>query len=175
MQTVLFLNQKNWERAFEFATNCLQLDPSLLWSATYQVRVLLETDDLKGAQEVINKYQGASGINKFYLLEMKAALAATQGNIDEYLKIMAYLKTAAEDKEYSFGRIAELYFFANLFDEAAEMIEKAYDNRDQFLTENPGFIFLPEEMPNNPALQEAINKPELNALFEVRRRHLKLK
>jgi len=37
------------------------------------------------------------------------------------------------------------------------------------------FISLPEEMPNHSALQAALNKPELNALFEIRRKNLKLR
>jgi len=56
-------------------------------------------------------------------------------------------------------------------EEVAYWFEKAYDNREF------GLLFgftLPENLPDHPALQAALDKPELNALFEIRRKNLGL-
>jgi hypothetical protein len=37
-----------------------------------------------------------------------------------------------------------------------------------------GDYTLPENLPDHPALQAALDKPELNALFEIRRKNLGL-
>ncbi len=68
-----------------------------------------------------------------------------------------------------------VYLNADMLEEAASMIEKGYDYHDQFLIDATTFISLPEEMPDHPALQAALDKPEFNALFEIRRRNRKFK
>jgi len=52
--------------------------------------------------------------------------------------------------------------------EAAYWLEKVFDNREDPFTH----ITLPENLPNHPALQAVFDKPELNALFEIRRKYL---
>jgi len=60
--------------------------------------------------------------------------------------------------------------------EAAYWLEKAYENREFELVFpfKPGGFTIPENLPNHPALQAALDKPELNALFEIRRKNLGL-
>jgi len=67
---------------------------------------------------------------------------------------------------------AQYYLDLKMWDEAAELLEKAYINR------NGGLVYysnikLPEDYPDHPALQKAFDKPELNALFEIRRKNLR--
>jgi len=63
-----------------------------------------------------------------------------------------------------------------MLDEAAFWIEKAYENREEELVFpfRPVSFMVPENLPDHPALQAALDKPELNALFEIRRRNLGL-
>jgi len=170
-----YLNLGNWEKVGEYTSNCLRLDSSFVYAASNWVRALVADSDLETASKVINSYQDVSGLNKIYLIVMKAELAAAKGDSEEFSVIMSKLKAAAENDEFSFGRLAELYLHANMLEEAASMIERGYDHHDQWLTEAIYFISLPEEMPDHPALQAALNKPELNALFEIRRKNRKLK
>ena len=82
------------------------------------------------------------------------------------------------EKGRSSSRVGQLYLDLGMLEEAAYWLEKAYDNHDLelvFSIYRPGRSTLPEHLPDHPALQAALDKPELNALFEIRRRNLKLK
>jgi hypothetical protein len=73
----------------------------------------------------------------------------------------------------SFSAIkAEYYLDLKMWDKAAELIEMAYLNRNGGLV-SFSRIKLPEDYPDHPALRKAFDKPELNALFEIRRKNLK--
>jgi len=69
------------------------------------------------------------------------------------------------------GNEIEIYLALGMIKEAADGIERAYEERA------PGFmnnLTIPEDFPSHPVLQKALDKPELNALFEIRRKNLKL-
>ena len=72
-----------------------------------------------------------------------------------------------------YGLNAQLYLELGLWGEAAYWLEEAYTQRDVDLVYN-SFITLPEHYPDHPALQTAFDKPELKALFEIRRKNLGL-
>jgi hypothetical protein len=59
-----------------------------------------------------------------------------------------------------------------MWDEAAQSIEKAYASHDVSLVYFSR-ISIPEDYPEHPALTKAFDKPELNKLFEIRRKNLK--
>ena len=123
---------------------------------------------------MINSFPNVSGTDELRLLGMKAALAGAKGEKDEARIIFEELESAAERGEYPFGRIAQWYFLQDMWGEAAAWIEKAYDTHEPFLAHS-FWLSLPEEMPDNPALQAALDKPEFNTLFEIRRKNLGLK
>ena len=71
--------------------------------------------------------------------------------------------------------LVKLYLDLEMYEEAAYWFEKAYDNREvQLVLPFTGGITLPENLPDHPALQAALDKPELNVLFEIRRKNLGL-
>ena len=171
-----YLSLGNLEKAIEYFSNCLRMDSSLIYIANQLVRSLVANSDLETANSLINSIQdNVSELNELLIFEMKAKVATAKGSLEEYSRIIGKLKTAAENGKYPFGRLAELYLHADMLEEAASMIEKAYDYREYYLVNGNFFISLPEEMPDHSALQAALDKPELNALFEIRRRNLKLK
>ena len=63
---------------------------------------------------------------------------------------------------------------AEKYDDAAAALEKAYVQNDQGFLRSE-FITIPEQMPDNPALQAALDKPEWNELWEIRRKNMGLK
>jgi hypothetical protein len=58
-----------------------------------------------------------------------------------------------------------------MWDKAAQSIDKAYESRDVTLVYYSR-ITLPDNYPDHPALKKAFDKPELNKLFEIRRKNL---
>jgi len=62
-----------------------------------------------------------------------------------------------------------------MYDQAADEIEKIYNNPMRLYRFLCRYNIFPENLPNNPNLKSAFNKPGFNSLFEIRRRNLKLK
>ena len=83
----------------------------------------------------------------------------------------------ADKPKYVSSQISRLYLDLGMLEEAANWLEKAYENREYRLvySSRPSGLTLPENLPDHPALQAALDKPELNALFEIRRKNLKLR
>jgi hypothetical protein len=75
-------------------------------------------------------------------------------------------------KDYTHSRFAESYLELEMWEKAAEEIEKAYVSREVGLVYYTK-ITLPEDYADRPALKKAFDKPELTKLFELRRRNLK--
>ncbi len=163
--------ERNWAKVGEYSSNCLRLDSSMLFVARIWVSALLADSDFEKAEEVMNSFQDVDGPNYLFIVEMHAALALAKGNKDQANKLMEQLKVAADNGEFSSARVAHLYIQAGLMEEAAPWIVKAYENRDPFLVGTTFWISVPEKMPDHPELRAALDKPELNALFEIRRRN----
>jgi len=69
--------------------------------------------------------------------------------------------------------VGHTYLNLEMYDEAALWFEKAYEERDLAPTFFSSFI-VPEDLPDHTALQNSLNKPELKALFDIRRKNLGL-
>jgi len=169
-----YLLERNWKKASEYYSNAVQLDSTLIFAAQNWMEALVADSDFEKAEMLINYFHDVSGSDELSLIGMKARLALAKGEKDKAQIMVEKLESAAERGEYNFGRIAQLYFVSNMWEEAAVYIEKAYESHEPFL-DYSFWLSLPEEMPDNPALQAALDKPELNALFEIRRRNRKLK
>ena len=67
-----------------------------------------------------------------------------------------------------------LYLKLDMPAKAAFMFEKAYQERDyQMLYDYR--VTIPENMTDDPTVRKVLDKPELNTLFEIRRKNLKQK
>ena len=107
---------------------------------------------------------------------LRTILAIAKGESDLALSYIELMANTAEKGIYSSSQIGRLYLEVGKLEKAAYWFEKAFENRDWGLISfsNPGVFTVPENLPDDPALQAAINKPELNALFEIRRKNLGL-
>jgi len=69
--------------------------------------------------------------------------------------------------------VGHAYLNLEMYDEAALWFERAYEERDLAPTFFSSFI-VPEDLPDHTALQNSLNKPELNELFAIRRKNMSL-
>jgi len=95
-----------------------------------------------------------------------------RGESDNALSYIQLMVNAVEKPKYVSARIGRFYLDLGMLEEAAYWLEKAYANRETELLYpfRPSGSTLPENLPDHPALQAALDKPELNALFEIRRK-----
>ena len=120
------------------------------------------------AESTINEFEG--NIDETILLFLKTLLSIKK---EEPEQALSYLEQIV-DPGYPINIIADLYIDLGMYEEGIKWLEQAYEQRSGSMLLFPSFR-LPEEYPNDSALQAALDKPELNALFEIRRRNLKLK
>ena len=131
-------------------------------------------DQLDEAENVITRLDDNNN-NYFDNLHIKTIMAIAKGESDKAHSYIELLVNEAENLHVS-PRIGSLYLELGMLEEAAYWFEKAYENREVELVVpfGPGGLTLPENLPDHPALQAALDKPELNALFEIRRKNLGL-
>jgi TolB-like protein/Tfp pilus assembly protein PilF len=120
--------------------------------------------------------------------EIIERLAAKELNAPPLLPIMLKVRRAIRDDKFDDARmqLAEMnrelgeevlhYWNARFqsqlgeYDDAARSLERAYRLRDPNFCNDPD-VYLPEDWPDHPAIRAALDKPELNSLFEIRRRN----
>ena len=156
---------KDYDNVIKTANDFLSLDlqgftsigiiASLTW--TY-----IKLNQFDKAEEILKKLTE----NDPLIIEIKTSIAIAKGDTNLAISNLRKMTNHAS------SRLAELYLDLGMWDKAAEAIEKAYASRDVTLVFYSR-IKLPEDYPDHPALKKAFDKPELNKLFEIRRKNLK--
>jgi len=160
-----YFNSKNYEKAIEISNVGLSMNlQSFISAANYPPLVwsYLQTKQFDKAEEIVKKLTE----NDPLYLELTTSIAIAKG---ENAFAIANLRKM---KDRLHSRLAEFYLQLKMWDEAANEIEKAYAAREVSLVYY-SFITLPEDYAGPPALKKAFDKPELNKLFELRRKNLK--
>jgi hypothetical protein len=127
----------------------------LVWS-------YLKTKQFDKVEEIIKKIPE----NDALYLRLATDIAIARGE-----KTLA-LANLQKMKDYTHSRFAENYLELEMWEKAAEEIEKAYVSREVGLVYYTK-ITLPEDYADHPALKKAFDKPELRKLYELRRKNLK--
>ena len=122
----------------------------------------LKLNQLEKAEEIANKLPESDPLR----MELKTSIAIAKGDTNLAISNLRKMTNNAS------SRLAELYLDLGMWDKAAQSIEKAYISREVTLVFYSR-IKLPEDYPDHPALKKAFDKPELNKLFEIRRKNLK--
>jgi adenylate cyclase len=122
----------------------------------------IKLNQLEKAEEIANKLPESDPLR----MELKTSIAIAKGDTNLAISNLHNMTNHAS------SRLAELYLDLAMWDKAAQSIEKAYLSREVTLVFYSR-IKLPEDYPQHPALKKAFDKPELNKLFEIRRKNLK--
>lgn len=166
-----YLLEGDLSNVVKYASRAMELDSSLIYPARYLVIAYIGLLRFDKAQETIDKFKNQTGLNELLLLEMEAWINTVKGNSIGALEIMKVLEEKATIQKVYYARIAQLYLLLDMSEEAANWIERAYHARDNNLAQCH-LISLPEKMPDHVGIQQALNKPELNELFKIRRANL---
>jgi TolB-like protein len=114
----------------------------------------------------------ALGVPRALALSARLRVATAIGDQDAAERLLRELSPLAEAGAISPAWMAKHLVEANRPADAASWFRRAIASRDYSLTA-PRLFRLPEELPDAPALRAALDTPELNALFELRRRNLR--
>ena len=155
---------KDWENALRYALSAQDLGFNFEGIAELLLRSYINLGRLEEAENVVAGLDDSEG-NYYGNLYLRAILAIAK---DESDAALSYIELMVNREEKRYHWIGVLFLELGMLEEAAYWLEKGFENR-----EAPFVNFtLPENLPDHPALQAALDKPELNALFEIRRNNL---
>jgi tetratricopeptide (TPR) repeat protein len=173
----------DWENALRYAKSASGLSLRYAGKNQLLMRIYIELGRLEEAENAVaglddndNDNDNDNNNNYYKKLYYNTIMAIAKGESDNALSYIELLVNEAENLRNLSSRIGRLYLDLGMFEEAAYWLEKAYENREFDLVGSvwPRGFILPENLPDHPALQAALDKPELNALFEIRRKNLGL-
>ena len=162
-----------WENALRYAKSAQGMSVHYAGNDLLLVWSYIELGRLDEAENAVAGLDD-NNYNYFHSLYIKTFMAISMGESKIALSYIELMVNATEKPKYVSFQIGLSYLDLGMLEEAAYWLEKAYENREFELVFSlrPGSHLLPENLPDHPALQAALDKPELNALFEIRRKNL---
>jgi serine/threonine-protein kinase len=123
---------RNWDRAIEYSTRTLQSDPDFSISHLRLGRAYAAESRFAEAATEFQRYFTLSGGNTLALASL-ANVRARAGERREAVRLGAQLRSLAAQKYVPAYQFAIIYAGLNNADEALRWLEKAYQERSDFL------------------------------------------
>ena len=161
---------RDWESAAKAMEAALTLDPSVYEyyrDLMYDYHMLGRLDEIERVAALAVDAKNFKGI---FENEYAFDMAFYRGQRQEALQLLEALRQQTEAGQYRPVELARRYLYMELPDEAARWLDQAVRKRDTWLV-TQSFFFLPEDLPDHPAIQKALDQPQLAAIFETRRQN----
>ena len=158
-----------WKDAITLEKIALQLNADFQNARSSLARMLLESGQYEELDELLVEH--GESIGERSALWIKTRLDIHAGNLDSALLKAARLLQLTGEKGQSQVKVGMLYALLNKDEIASELLEKAYIDGDPILI-SPLYFFLPEDWPELPLVQQALSKPDLVELFNLRRANI---
>jgi len=168
-----YYQEKDWENALKFVESARSLGFPDIFFYDLLIYSYTQFNKLNEAEILINRAAqiDPDGIATTFI---KVRLYVAMEDMEKLKQPLERLIEFVKQKQIFANYLAEIYLEIDELDEAAKWMEIAYQNREVNLVFHSK-IRLPEELPDHPGIQAALNKPELNNLFEIRRQNRKFK
>ena len=147
----------------------IEIDPEFRNAWSTLGRYYLQTGRLGELRELLDQQQEVLG-NR-YTTWLQARLLMAEGNTDAARELTDRALVDSRTQSQPLTPVARLYAELGDDGQAAELVREAYAAGDAILV-SPLYFFLPEDWPQLPQLQAALDQPELNALYELRRHNI---
>jgi TolB-like protein/Tfp pilus assembly protein PilF len=166
----LYVALRRCDEAVAHAQKSLVISPLLAQGAISLATAELCAGDLESAKESLSRAPADAADDPF-LIDVKIRIAAMEGRKQDARKMMSVLKDRAEKGDELFYVIAQQEVLLGDYAAAALSLRRAYDARDSnFLSDL--WTIVPEDWPDDPAIQTALDQPALRPVWEVRRKNL---
>jgi TolB-like protein/Tfp pilus assembly protein PilF len=156
---------KDWENSLKYAQSARDLGLNFWGNDELLLRSYINLGRLEEAENVVARLDKES-TDYYVTLYLKTILATAKDEKDVALSYIENMINHSDLRRYQWIGVSFLGLGMNK--EAAYWLEKGFENREAPFTH----ITLPENLPDHPALQAVLDKPELNTLFEIRRKNL---
>lgn len=158
-----------WQDAMAKEKIALKLNPDFRNARSSLARMLLESGEYNELDKLLVEH--GESIGERSALWIKANLDILTGNHDSALLTAGRLLQLSREKGQSQVSVGMLYAALKKDGIASELLEKAYTDGDPILI-SPLYFFLPEDWPGLPMVQQALNKPDLVELYNLRRANI---
>ena len=157
------------EDAITLERMAIELNPDFQNARSTLARLLLET----GLHDELDELMEEPGttIGERSEIWMKARLLIEQDKHGSAVIEAERLVQPTTEKGQSQVRAAMLFALLNEDAVAAELLEKAHAEGDPILI-SPLYFFLPEDWTGLPLVQQALDKPDLDELYDLRRANI---
>ena len=173
--SIAYLNLNNYEKVLDLTNRAVEMGlkgaPQLPWVRAYPLIAYNRIADLETLLTEYEQVMGSEGKNT---LAIRAVLEHERGNVDEMEQALSLLEALYEEDKVKSGLLSRVFVTTEKWEKAAEYLEKAYASNDPQMARGFYWIPLPERMPEHADLQAALDKPEWNVLWQIRRRNLGL-
>ena len=163
--------QGRCQEAIAAGQKALELDPGLLGAMDASARAYICLGDFAKAKQFMER-MAKSAPDLSSITDLRARFAIKDGRPDDARKAIAELQTRARAGEILNYIIAQLETMLGDNDAAAQALSLAYAQRDPLFPFDDLWM-LPEEWPDHPGIRATLDKPELKALFDMRRNYFK--
>jgi len=158
-----------WQDAIVLEKIAIGLNPDFQNARSTLARMLLENGEHDELNKLLEAHGEAMGERSTLWMQTRIQLAA--GNPEAALLEAGKLLHLTREKGQSQVRVAMLYALLKEDTTAAGLLEKAYAESDPILI-SPLYFFLPEDWPGLPMVQQALDKPDLVELYNLRRANI---
>ena len=161
----------DYEDALQISQLAISNGFSTIGNYVEMARIYIAMDNLEAAKALDDSIANlplTNGNMIWYqgkLLQYHILIAIASGERERAIKLINTLS------QFDPATIAEFYLDLKMWHKAARWIEKAYQQKDPILV-YWSLITIPEDYPDVRALRKAFDKPELNVLFEIRRKNM---
>ena len=155
-----------FDKAIRQAELAIELNRGLPNARWQRFRSTFLAGDISSARRILEEDNDVLG--EVYAAEGRVMLAAHEQRYEDARTIAQELAASRGRAGVPATKLALMFALAQDDESAARFLERAYESGDAVLV-SPMHFFLPEDWPNLPEVQSALDKPELNALFALRR------
>ena len=169
---IVYLNMNKLEKARDYFRSALRIDPALIQlihpTMTYAYISNPFIVELDSAVKRLNK----TNITPSIMLQIETSIAIGKGNQTEFQKNLAKIEKLGMEDRVSYSFLFDYNFINGNEEKAAYWADKAVRAKDVLLVYQT-LKNLPEQY-QSERIRKALTSPDLDALYEIRRKNLGL-
>jgi len=155
-----------WDEAIALERMAVELSPEFRNAWTALARMLFEVGRDEELADLLASHEQHLG--ERFSLWIRCRQSVVSGELERAAQYAADLLAIAIAEDRSLVAVAVLYALLEEDEQAARLIDTAHERGDPILA-SPLYFFLPEDWQGLPRVQQALGRPDMAELYDLRR------